>query len=76
MSRILTATYTDGKLILNEKLESSLEGKTVEFTLHEPAESMSRIEIWAREKTFIQSLNRSSEGRDWKREDLYDRFEN
>ncbi|MDX2271003.1 MAG: hypothetical protein NW237_03510 [Cyanobacteriota bacterium] len=76
MSQILTATYRDGNLILSEKLDPSLEGQTVELTLVEPIDQRTRIEVWEKQKAFIQSLNRrTTSGRDWKREDLYDRHQ-
>ncbi len=42
MNQILTATYSDGKLILLEKLDPSLEGQTVKLTLIEPIDQQTR----------------------------------
>lgn len=76
MNQILTATYSDGKLILSEKLDPSLEGQRVELTLIQPIDQQTRIEVWEKQKAFIQSLNRRTTfGRDWTREDLYDRHQ-
>lgn len=75
MNQILTATYRDGTLILSEKLDPSLEGQAIDIMIMTPETSDTRLAIWEKEKAFIQNLNRTSEGRDWKREDLYDRFE-
>ena len=76
MSQILTATYSNGNLILSEKLDPSFEGQTVQVTLLQPKEQDIRIEVWEKQKAFIQDLNRRTpSGRDWKREDIYDRYQ-
>ncbi len=44
MVKILQATCTNGELILSEKLNSELEGKTIQIMIFEPTESSETID--------------------------------
>ncbi len=44
MVKIVQATCTNGELILSEKLNSELEGKTVQIMIFEPTESSETID--------------------------------
>jgi predicted DNA-binding antitoxin AbrB/MazE fold protein len=50
MSKVLRATYHDGNLILDEKLDAALEGKKLTLILVE-AESSSQSELEQKERT-------------------------
>ena len=50
MSKVLQATYHDGNLILDEKLDAALEGKKLTLILVE-AESSSQSELEQKERT-------------------------
>lgn len=51
MSKLLYATYQNGSLILDEKLDSALEGKKLTLMLVEEAESSARSEMEPKERT-------------------------
>lgn len=44
MVKIVTATYTNGELILNEKLSPDMEGKTFQIMILETIESAETID--------------------------------
>jgi hypothetical protein len=50
MSKVLQATYRDGSLILDEKLDAALEGKKLTLILVE-AESSPQLEFESSERT-------------------------
>ena len=50
MNKVLQATYHDGNLILDEKLDTALEGKKLTLILVE-AESSSQSELEQKERT-------------------------
>ncbi|APB35036.1 hypothetical protein GlitD10_2693 [Gloeomargarita lithophora Alchichica-D10] len=50
MSKVIQATYHDGNLILDEKLDTALEGKKLTLILVE-AESSSHAELEQQERT-------------------------
>jgi len=51
MSKLLSATYQNGSLILDEKLDSALEGKKLTLMLVEDAESSAQSEMEPKERT-------------------------
>lgn len=55
MSKVLQATYHDGKLILDEKLDAVLEGKKLTLILVEAeASSQSEPELEYRKREFLE----------------------
>ncbi|PZV15366.1 MAG: hypothetical protein DCF22_07480 [Leptolyngbya sp.] len=78
MNKVLQATYHDGNLVLNEKLDTALEGKKLTLILVE-AESSSQSELEQKELTrnFLEWAQQYSAQLppDYKfdREELYDR---
>ena len=50
MNKVLQATYHDGNLVLDEKLDTALEGKKLTLILVE-AESSSQSELEQKERT-------------------------
>ncbi|MEB3882419.1 hypothetical protein [Lyngbya sp. CCY1209] len=51
MSKLLHATYHNGSLILDEKLDSALEGQKLTLMLVEDAESSAQSEMEPKERT-------------------------
>lgn len=80
MSKILQATYHDGNLILDEKLDAALEGKKLRIVVIENfVESNDQVErsLEPRKQRFLEQLQQHSFKlpKDYKfdREELYDR---
>jgi len=80
MSKVLQATYHDGNLILNEKLDAALEGKKLTLILVEDsAELQNSLEqtLEPRKQRFLEQLQQHSFKlpKDYKfnREELYER---
>lgn len=71
MYQILQATYQDGRLILNKKLNKKLEGKLLNVVVFEAGESGNKQE------QFFQFVDQHpiqlSESYTFSREELYDR---
>ena len=78
MLQIIQATCTNGELILNEKLSSELEGKTIQIVILEPSESTQPIDSQELKiQQFLARVNNYSfrVPPDYKfnREEIYDR---
>jgi ribosomal protein L21 len=82
MNKVLQATYYDGNLVLDEKLDAALEGKKVTLILMEGSESSEQtgqpvIDDAERKRRFLEKLKTYSIKlpKDYKfnREELYDR---
>lgn len=78
MLQIIQATCTNGELILNEKLSSELEGKTIQIMILEPSESAQPTDSQeSKIQKFLARVNNYSFplSPDYKfnREEIYDR---
>ena len=80
MSKVLQATYHDGNLVLDEKLDAALEGKKLALILVEAAtESEDNIEqtLEPRKQRFLEQLQQHSfklpEDYRFNREELHER---
>ena len=78
MVKIVQATYTNGELVLSEKLNPELEGKTVQIMIFEPSESSETMD--SRETKIKEFLTRVKNysfkipsGYKFNREEIYDR---
>jgi predicted DNA-binding antitoxin AbrB/MazE fold protein len=79
MNKVLQATYHDGSLVLDEKLDAALEGKKIALILVEAAtESKDDIEqtLEPRKQRFLEQLQQHSfklpEDYRFNREELYE----
>ncbi|MEO0488405.1 MAG: hypothetical protein AAFZ49_02445 [Cyanobacteria bacterium J06659_2] len=50
MSKVIQATYHDGSLVLDEKLDAALEGKKLTLILFEDANAISQAEAGIKER--------------------------
>lgn len=50
MGKVLRATYHDGNLVLDEKLDTSLEGKKLTLVLVEDSDASARSELEAKDR--------------------------
>ena len=79
MNKVLQATYHDGNLILDEKLDSALEGKKLTLILVEETFSSEQDGVYLeeRKRQLLEKLKTSSiklpEDYKFNREELYDR---
>lgn len=82
MSKVIQATYHDGNLVLDEKLDSALEGKKLTLILIEDSESSDQADRGVfddaeRKRRFLGKLKTYSiklpEDYKFNREELYDR---
>ncbi|MGQ9873222.1 hypothetical protein [Leptodesmis sp.] len=79
MSKVIQATYHDGNLILDEKLDAALEGQKLTLILvEEPVASTStEANLEERKQKFLEKLKTYSiklpEDYKFNREELYDR---
>jgi ubiquitin len=78
MLQIIQATCTNGELILNEKLSSELEGKTIQIMILEPSESTQAIDSQeSKIQQFLARVNNYSfplpPEYKFNREEIYDR---
>lgn len=82
MNKVLQATYRDGSLILDEKLDAALEGKKLSLILVESSESSELVDQVViddaeRKRRFLEKLKTYSinlpEDYKFNREELYDR---
>lgn len=80
MNKVLQATYHDGNLILDEKLDTSLEGKKFKVVVledtNEPKEQNEQT-LESRKRRFLEQLKQHSfklpEDYKFNREELYER---
>lgn len=81
MSKVLQATYHDGNLVLDEKLDPILEGQKVSLILIENPDSVSgsnsEIDMEERRQKFLEEAQKYSaklpEDYKFDREEIYDR---
>ena len=78
MLQIIQETCTNGELILNEKLSSELEGKTIQIMILEPSESTQAIDSQeSKIQQFLARVNHYSfplpPDYKFNREEIYDR---
>jgi predicted DNA-binding antitoxin AbrB/MazE fold protein len=79
MSKVLQATYQDGKLALDEKLDAALEGKKLRIIVLEALEAGDQGEqiLEPRKQRFLEQLQQHSftlpENYQFDREELYGR---
>jgi predicted DNA-binding antitoxin AbrB/MazE fold protein len=80
MSKVIQATYHDGNLILDEKLDAALEGKKLRIVvledINEP-EEQDKPTLEPRKRRFLEQLKQHSfklpEDYHFNREELYER---
>ncbi|MCU0566309.1 MAG: hypothetical protein MUF49_06905 [Oculatellaceae cyanobacterium Prado106] len=80
MDRVLQATYHDGSLVLDEKLDASLEGKKLRIVVLEDADQQrgkDRQPVELRKQRFLEQLQQHSfklpEDYHFNRDELYER---
>lgn len=78
MLQIIQATYTNGELVLSEKLSSELEGKIIQIMILEPSESTQAIDSEeSKIQQFLERVNNYSfplpPDYKFNREEIYDR---
>lgn len=79
MSKVLHATYHDGNLVLDEKLDTALEGQKLTLILVEDSQASSSTEtdLEERKKKFLEKLKTYSiklpENYKFNRDEIYDR---
>lgn len=79
MNKVIQATYHDGSLVLDEKLDAALEGRKLTLILVEGAAMASQDEtdIAERKRNFFEKLQNYSvklpEDYKFDREEIYDR---
>jgi|688.fasta_scaffold71704_4 predicted DNA-binding antitoxin AbrB/MazE fold protein len=80
MSKVIQATYHDGNLVLDEKLDAALEGKKLRIVvledINEPKEQDEQT-LESRKRRFLEQLKQHSfklpEDYKFNREELYER---
>ena len=79
MNKVLQATYHDGNLVLDKKLDTALEGKKLTLILVEETFSSEQdgVDLEERKRQFLEKLKTYSiklpEDYKFNREELYDR---
>lgn len=80
MNKVLQATYHDGSLVLDEKLDAALEGKKITLILVEDSMELQddvKQPLEPRKQRFLQQLRQHSfkvpEDYKFNREELYER---
>ena len=79
MNKVLQATYHDGNLVLDKKLDTALEGKKLTMILVEETFSPEQdgVDLEERKRQFLEKLKTYSiklpEDYKFNREELYDR---
>ena len=79
MSKVLQATYQDGSLVLDEKLDSTLQGHKITLILVEDSAGnhQTEIDLEERKRRFIEQLRTYSikvpEDYKFNREEIHDR---
>ena len=79
MNKILQATYHDGSLVLDEKLDATLEGKKLRIVVLEDTDELKEKDVQtleSRKQRFLEQLQQHSfklpEDYQFNREELYE----